>query len=231
MHGIFRYVQKFLISTNRTDILLETNKVANYARLSKNTIPMRSEYVHNNFGITFFYDSSGLEYDGFPKCLIYSQNLVTYLADANEADGDVPIAPNPTPTANPSGTLCTVIAIISNSIRFHCLESVTSGGNCLIFELFGAGRLLLLRFVLSAQKCTLNWQTGQKLARRTRNYRIWFLTTFHIRTNPKRLVFSDICRWQICINYSRNIGCRQCSAFFSTLINALLMSELNQKIN
>lgn len=45
---------------------------------------------------------------------------VTYLADSNVADSVLPIAPKLTPTASPSGILCTVIAITNSIIRFHC---------------------------------------------------------------------------------------------------------------
>lgn len=43
----------------------------------------------------------------------------SYLADSNVADSVFPIAPKLTPTARPSGILCTVIAITNKIIRFH----------------------------------------------------------------------------------------------------------------
>ena len=43
----------------------------------------------------------------------------TNLAFSKVADEDLPIAPNPTPTAKPSGMLCTVMAIINRSILFQ----------------------------------------------------------------------------------------------------------------
>jgi len=52
-------------------------------------------------------------------------NNITYLALLNVEDGDESTAPNAIPTARPSGILCTVIAIISNSIRFQ-LHTFTS---------------------------------------------------------------------------------------------------------
>jgi len=53
-------------------------------------------------------------------------------------EGDESTAPNAIPTAKPSGMLCTVIAIMSNSIRFqlHAFTSLShsisvySGGGC-----------------------------------------------------------------------------------------------------
>lgn len=44
---------------------------------------------------------------------------VSYRAFENVADGDKPMAPNPTPTASPSGILWTVMAMISINILFH----------------------------------------------------------------------------------------------------------------
>ena len=41
------------------------------------------------------------------------------MAFGNVAEGELPIAPKATPTANASGMLCTVIAIIIITIRFH----------------------------------------------------------------------------------------------------------------
>ena len=50
---------------------------------------------------------------------------------SNVADGVLPMDPNPTPTARPSGILCTVIAIIRRRIRLHesinCVGSTHSG--------------------------------------------------------------------------------------------------------
>lgn len=46
----------------------------------------------------------------------------TYLAFSNVAEAELPTAPNPTPTANPSGILCTVMATTSSMIRFHWLR-------------------------------------------------------------------------------------------------------------
>lgn len=45
---------------------------------------------------------------------------MTYLADSKVAVGEVPTAPKLTPTAKPSGILCTVIAMTSKIILFHC---------------------------------------------------------------------------------------------------------------
>lgn len=55
------------------------------------------------------------------KCILKS-----YLAASNVAVSVVPIAPKLTPTAKPSGILCTVIAMTSNIIRFHCDNDVLS---------------------------------------------------------------------------------------------------------
>ena len=59
--------------------------------------------------------------------------MARFLADSKVAFMDpLPIAPNPTPTAIPSGILCTVTATVNSNIRFH-LESrlflLSSGSN------------------------------------------------------------------------------------------------------
>lgn len=49
-----------------------------------------------------------------------------YLALSKVADGELPMAPNPTPTAKPSGMLCTVIAMTRSIMRFHWLRCISS---------------------------------------------------------------------------------------------------------
>lgn len=44
----------------------------------------------------------------------------TYLAVWKDECSDEPAAPKDTPTARPSGILCTVIATTRSIIRFHC---------------------------------------------------------------------------------------------------------------
>lgn len=54
-------------------------------------------------------------------------NIIVYLALLKVDDGDESTAPNAIPTARPSGILCTVIAIMSKSIRLqlHVLTSLS----------------------------------------------------------------------------------------------------------
>lgn len=49
----------------------------------------------------------------------FNENSLAYLALLKVEDGDESTAPNAIPTARPSGILCTVMAIISKSIRFQ----------------------------------------------------------------------------------------------------------------
>ena len=52
--------------------------------------------------------------------------MARFRALSKVAVGDLPTAPNPTPTANPSGMLCTVTAITNSRILFHCALALTS---------------------------------------------------------------------------------------------------------
>lgn len=73
--------------------------------------------------------------------MYYNQNSITHLALLKVEDGDESTAPNAMPTARPSGILCTVMAIMSNSIRFQ-LHVFTSLSHTI--SVYSGGGLLAL---------------------------------------------------------------------------------------
>lgn len=74
------------------------------------------------------FNSNNLLALGYLKIYIYIAciKLIAHLALSNVDMAELPIAPKPTPTAKPSGILCTVIAITSNIILFHCPCCISS---------------------------------------------------------------------------------------------------------
>ncbi|KAE9529724.1 hypothetical protein AGLY_011820 [Aphis glycines] len=78
------------------------------------------------------------------KYSVFMSLHVSYLALLNVEEGDESTAPNAIPTAKPSGILCTVIAIMSNNIRFqlHAFTSLShsisvySGGGCSYINMY-----------------------------------------------------------------------------------------------